>query len=364
METWGNKRANQLYEANLPNHVQGKSREDWNVREMKNFIRDKWEFKKFKGNADPPPAERIEDASKAAKRGTVGAGGRAPTRKSIPNTQVAAAPAPASVAKKEPSLLDFLDDMPSNPTPAAAPAPVPQNVFGGSDPFGGASDTFSAQPSATAPAAPQNAPFDPFAASPAPNQPTQQNQGQQNQGQGQMGQQQQPQARPSMGHDAILGLFNTAPSGMGMGSQQGAPQQGMQQPQNGMMNMQQPQNGMMNQGMNQGRPMGMNQGAPMQQLQHMNQGMHMNQGGMNQGQQFQQQMPPQQGQQGQQGMQFNNNMQGQGQGQGMMNQNQGQQRQQGFQNSPQQYQQQGQMQQGQMPPQQGMQFNMQGSSFL
>ena len=167
MEKWGNERGNRLYEANLTPQWK-KNREDIGVSDMKRFIREKYELKRFIANEQPPensraaPSDnRAPQAGRRENSAQFGNGGQGGA--SRPQVKVNASPAkqaaPAPAAKPAPSLLDFMDDP---APPAAAPPPVPS--------FSPDGDIFGNFSSTPAPAAP-NDPFgssDPFASSPAP----------------------------------------------------------------------------------------------------------------------------------------------------------------------------------------------------
>lgn len=128
MEEWGNKRANDYYEANMPASVI-RPKEGDAVRIVERFIRDKYEHKRYIASSVP-----------AVRRSAAVEEPVAPRRASV-NTapqQVAPAPkpvtAPAPVADpiKQPDLLDMIDD--SAPVDAA-PA-VPTMASASTDDFG------------------------------------------------------------------------------------------------------------------------------------------------------------------------------------------------------------------------------------
>lgn len=131
MEQWGNARANQYWEANLPSHVKKPCADD-NVRIVERFIRDKYEHKKFVAASIPPPVARGCDPV------PVVAASRPPApRQQASESTRAPAPVPVPVAPTPaPDLLDF-DFAPTAPIPSSNPVAVhdqlqsvPQNIFG------------------------------------------------------------------------------------------------------------------------------------------------------------------------------------------------------------------------------------------
>jgi hypothetical protein len=137
MEEWGNARANQYYEANIPSHVT-KPKDGDPVRVVEKFIRDKYEHKKFIAREVPPKVEyevEVEEDKDVLKRRT-GATGLAKAKNSSKPSTVSAAvnPPPAEAM----SLIDFMDDV-------VAPVPPAQQQFqtgfetsfnsSGTDPF-------------------------------------------------------------------------------------------------------------------------------------------------------------------------------------------------------------------------------------
>lgn len=170
MEEWGNGRANEYFEANVPSHVI-RPKEGDPVRVVERFIRDKYEFKKYIAKSLPPKHESqvevdAEPESVVARRaskhhghhghGHAHHGHQSQQHRQEEAPKVVEAPKPAAPAPA-PSLIDFMDD------PAPAPAPVTQQatVTSSSDPFG----TSSAFPVTNGP--PANV-FDPFAGSAQP----------------------------------------------------------------------------------------------------------------------------------------------------------------------------------------------------
>jgi hypothetical protein len=174
MEEWGNKRANEYWEANLPNHVI-KPKEGDTVRVVEKFIRDKYEFKRFIGKSLPPKHNEAGDEN-AEEETTDSPVARRPSKHSAhhsshhhhsthhhshhkshessntPSKPVEQAP-PAK--KQEASLIDFMDDQPSSTNPVSAPSN--NNV------------DFFASPNGNGAAFASNANnFDPFATAPAP----------------------------------------------------------------------------------------------------------------------------------------------------------------------------------------------------
>ncbi len=167
MEEWGNKRANEYFEANVPSHVI-RPKEGDSVRVVERYIRDKYEFRKYIAKALPPKHE-VQAVEEEPEPEPVVA--RKPkhhghhhshhhhqnNHHEAPKPTEAPKPVPAPVAAAPaPSLLDFMDD----PAPAPAPVPVASSV----DPFG-STPAFPAQP-----AAPATPAFDPFASQPFPTQ--------------------------------------------------------------------------------------------------------------------------------------------------------------------------------------------------
>lgn len=116
MEDWGNGRANALYEANVPAHV-NKPKDGDSVRTVEKYIRDKYEHKRYIAKTIPPKTVHQEAAPAPAPV----AERRTSVAKPVQKLPVAAAPAPAPVAAA-PSLLDFMDDPVL--TPASAPSPA------------------------------------------------------------------------------------------------------------------------------------------------------------------------------------------------------------------------------------------------
>jgi stromal membrane-associated protein len=133
MEEWGNGRANEYWEANVPPSVI-RPKEGDPVRVVERFIRDKYEFKKYMAKQLPPANERAEEqeerhqdavARRPSKHHTShhhgGAHHHHEAHKPAAQQQqpAAASPAPVKVAAPAPSLLDFDE-------PVSAPAPVQQ----------------------------------------------------------------------------------------------------------------------------------------------------------------------------------------------------------------------------------------------
>jgi hypothetical protein len=187
MEEWGNGRANEYYEANIPAHVV-KPKEGDSVRVVEKFIRDKYEHKRYIAKSIPPKrAERVtNEAEESSGKGARGSGQLVRSRPVVSAAAAGASAAPsqakaaaAAAAVPAVSLIDFMD---MDSTPESAPA-VPiqsqsqQSEFlsqsyqqqgsgagagGGFDDFGPpATSTFgdfmSSTPTAPAPAPPSNA---------------------------------------------------------------------------------------------------------------------------------------------------------------------------------------------------------------
>ena len=112
MEQWGNGRANEYYEANVPNTVI-KPKEGDPVRTVERYIRDKYEMKKFVSRSAPP----IKPAREPAEN-------HLPERKPVTNAptvrpQTLVEPVQQKViatAAPAVNLIDFMDD----PTPVSS----------------------------------------------------------------------------------------------------------------------------------------------------------------------------------------------------------------------------------------------------
>jgi len=172
MEEWGNKRANDYYEANVPAGVIRPEKGD-PVRVVERFIRDKYELKKYIGSSIPPTKTVHSETDDAHghhnnnnkhhhidhhhhNRHHFGDSAHkhpaAPPAKSAAVATPAPTPVPVVAA---PNLLDFMDE-PTAPisvqiTPVASTASFDGNNF---DPF--------AISSAPAPATQQHQTFDAF----------------------------------------------------------------------------------------------------------------------------------------------------------------------------------------------------------
>lgn len=259
MEEWGNKRANEYFEANVPASVV-KPKEGDPVRVVERYIRDKYEHRRYVASAIPPksaaavaepeeaPARRASTTTKPAPRAT---------------NPVPAAPVPVAVAPSKPAavpdLLNLMDDPTPAPAPAAAPAfppAAPSTDFGdftsaGVAPTSAGFSAFDSPAPKSAPVAAGGGDFMDFmtapapavqAAAPAP----------QFSHDGFAPQQSAAPAKPQASADAILSLYasnmNRAgpvgmmPSGNGMmgpNGNTGFPNHGMQP--NPMMGMHAPQ---------------------------------------------------------------------------------------------------------------------------
>jgi stromal membrane-associated protein len=159
MEEWGNKRANEYYEANLPAHVI-RPKEGDAVRVVERFIRDKYEHKRYMGKIPPKNSEASAPAQETPRKvapTATPAATRTPAAAAAPKPSPAPAPAPA------PSLLDF-DEPVVSPAPVATPQAAP--VF---DPFAAPAPVqvahdfgaFTSAPTHAPPPAPHNVSFFP-----------------------------------------------------------------------------------------------------------------------------------------------------------------------------------------------------------
>lgn len=120
MEEWGNGRANEYFEANIPPHVT-RPKEGDPVRLVEKFIREKYEQKKFIANSIPPKregtsTEDIDNEETTRRRVTrtrpaEESRGLAPVKAHV----VAPKVEPTPVAIAAPSLIDFLDEPASQP---------------------------------------------------------------------------------------------------------------------------------------------------------------------------------------------------------------------------------------------------------
>lgn len=169
MEEWGNKRANEYYEANLPPTVI-RPKEGDPVRVVERFIRDKYELKKYIGKTIPPKtASEPEDNNNNNQHhhanhhhhkhhghhGHHGANGNQQKAHEAPKPAPIPEPVVAAPRAAEPSLLDF--DAPAAPAFTAAPAQPVANTAAAFDPF-----AVTAAPAPAANAVPTTV-FDPFA---------------------------------------------------------------------------------------------------------------------------------------------------------------------------------------------------------
>lgn len=113
MEEWGNKRANDYYEANMPASVV-RPKEGDAVRIVERFIRDKYEHKRYIASSVPPVrrSAAVESEPTAPRKASVNT---AP-QQAAPAPKPAATVAPAAAPVKQPDLLDMMD--------APSPAPV------------------------------------------------------------------------------------------------------------------------------------------------------------------------------------------------------------------------------------------------
>lgn len=123
MEEWGNKRANEYYEANLPAHVV-RPKEGDAVRVVERFIRDKYEHKRYIGKIPPKHSELSTEPQQEPvprKTTTAAVTQRTPTVTQKPSQ----APAPVQA----PSLLDFDEPVPAPIVPSASASSVPFDPF-------------------------------------------------------------------------------------------------------------------------------------------------------------------------------------------------------------------------------------------
>ena len=112
MEEWGNERANQLYEANLPaNFVRPKEGDA--VRVVEKFIREKYEQKKYMARTIPEKISRAPVIETVEIKEPIEEKKRPAKAPAVTPVQTV-----APVASVQPSLLDFMDD----PQPISAPA--------------------------------------------------------------------------------------------------------------------------------------------------------------------------------------------------------------------------------------------------
>eukprot|EP01041_Mallomonas_annulata_P012799 gene12799-26983_t len=244
MEDWGNGRAKEYYEANLPRDYL-RPKENDSVRVVERFIRDKYEHKKFVSRTVPTKVDRSAEEEEVE---TPAPKSRTSSKSSVAKSVtpvVAKMPTPTPPAPiQELNLLDLSEPEPA-PVLATAPEPVYQNGFGQSQTQPQSSFGQSFMDFGTAPAFPtannfgnqtsgQPAAVDPFFTQP-PMPPQHQNpniqmplQQQQQQPQyagnsqippemqqQQMQQQQQP---PKQSADAILSLYNAVPISAAMGT--------------------------------------------------------------------------------------------------------------------------------------------------
>ena len=148
MEEWGNGRANQYYEANIPSHVT-RPKEGDPVRVVEKFIRDKYEYKRYTSESMPPKQSSSQSTTNGS--GTASEGGGDGVKRMNGSTALARGEAQVVIrqrpvsnlakpsasaavvtkpAAEAPSLIDF-DFAPTVPSVAAsafpthAPPPVP-----------------------------------------------------------------------------------------------------------------------------------------------------------------------------------------------------------------------------------------------
>ena len=186
MEQWGNKRANEYYEANLPANVY-KPKDGDSVKVVEKFIRDKYEHKRYIAKSMPPP--RVESDSNVSDNFNDNRGNNGNRNEPITRQRPSHKSTPVAKAPPAPALLDFMD-MSAPPEPVVAqppPAPAPAFVDNSFETFQNfeSSANFVASPSA------------------AP----------------------QPPQKQQASADAILSLYNL-PGMSAMGGQMGAPMMG------------------------------------------------------------------------------------------------------------------------------------------
>lgn len=156
MEEWGNQRANEYWEANLPSNVY-KPKEGDAVRTVEKFIRDKYEYKRYVGSSVPAKHSHSHEDNHAAHSHAQNQA-PAPQRRAsaaAPKPQAPEAPKPAPVVQST-NLIDFLDDNSSSAVTPMFSASTPQSTF---DPFA---------PTSAPPSVPTQAP--PAASAPVPQQ--------------------------------------------------------------------------------------------------------------------------------------------------------------------------------------------------
>lgn len=169
MEEWGNGRANEYFEANVPVHVI-RPKDGDPVRVVEKFIRDKYEFKRFIAPSIPPKRESQavtieEDDAGKRRAGTVRSrpsvvsnvntnndaranvvSGPVLTRREFKPSVVSSAPAiPSQPPVQEVSLIDFLDDV----APSAPVVQQPSMQYQSADSFQQQSFAVSSQQSFT-----------------------------------------------------------------------------------------------------------------------------------------------------------------------------------------------------------------------
>jgi stromal membrane-associated protein len=108
MEQWGNKRANEYYEANLPPNVQ-KPKDGDSVKVVEKFIRDKYEHKRYIAKSIPPRVESDNNFSDNSNDNRGNNGNRnEPITRQRPSTK-ASAPVAKAPPAPAPALIDFMD---------------------------------------------------------------------------------------------------------------------------------------------------------------------------------------------------------------------------------------------------------------
>lgn len=109
MEEWGNDRANELYEANIPAHLV-RPKEGDQVRVVEKFIREKYEQKKFMAKPGQVPAKKETVAAPAPVESNASSAFRRTSVASPSVAPVSFASKPAAQAPK-PQTVDLLDFM-------------------------------------------------------------------------------------------------------------------------------------------------------------------------------------------------------------------------------------------------------------
>ena len=116
LEEWGNGRANEYFEANVPSNVV-RPKDGDSVRVVEKYIRDKYEHKRFIAKVVPPRVGReVEEEPEPVARRTTAAKAPVKQLKLPANVPVPVAPVPV------PDLLNLMDDPVVAAPVSAAPA--------------------------------------------------------------------------------------------------------------------------------------------------------------------------------------------------------------------------------------------------